>query len=99
MPPVQHARRKVLIESKAAIKEAIDYMVKQDILEPQIKPTPWVSSVTYPVKRRILMSWKQYIVILLECHGTLALDGTCSSSVMFPHVSGHCSFSWCLLYQ
>ena len=25
-------------------------MVKQDILEPQIEPTPWVSSVTYPVK-------------------------------------------------
>ena len=38
------------IESKAAIKETIDYMVKQDILEPQIEPTPWVSSVTYPVK-------------------------------------------------
>ena len=38
------------IESKAAIEEAIDYMVKQDILEPQIEPTPWVSSVTYPVK-------------------------------------------------
>ena len=38
------------IESKAAIAEAIDYMVKQDILEPQIEPTPWVSSVTYPVK-------------------------------------------------
>ena len=50
MPPVQHARTKVPIESKAAIEEAIDYMVKQDILEPQIKPTPWVSSVTYPVK-------------------------------------------------
>ena len=50
VPPVQHARRKVPIESKAAIKEAIDYMVKQDILEPQIDPTPWVSSVTYPVK-------------------------------------------------
>ena len=50
MPPVQHARRKVLIESKAAIKEAIDYMVKQDILEPHIEPTPWVSPVTYPVK-------------------------------------------------
>ena len=32
VPPVQHARRKVPIESKAAIKEAIDYMVKQDIL-------------------------------------------------------------------
>ena len=50
MPQVQHTRRKVPIESKAAIKEAIDYMVKQDIWEPQIKPTPWVSSVTYPVK-------------------------------------------------
>ena len=50
VPPVQHARRKVPIESKAVIKEAIDYMVKQDILEPQIEPTPWVSSVTYPVK-------------------------------------------------
>ena len=50
VPPVQHLRRKVPIESKAAIEEAIDYMVKQDILEPQIEPTPWVSSVTYPVK-------------------------------------------------
>ena len=50
VPPVQHARRKVPIESKAAIEEAIDYMVKQDILEPQIEPTPRVSSVTYPVK-------------------------------------------------
>ena len=50
VPPVQHARRKVPIESKAAIEEAIDYMVQQDILEPQIEPTPWVSSVTYPVK-------------------------------------------------
>ena len=50
VPPVQHARRKVPIESKAAIEEAIDYMVKQDILEPQIEPAPWVSSITYPVK-------------------------------------------------
>ena len=48
VPPVQHPRRKVPIESKAAIEEAIDYMVKQDILEPQIEPTPWVSSLTYP---------------------------------------------------
>ena len=38
------------IESKAAIEEAIDYMVKQDILQPKIEPTPWVPSVTYPVK-------------------------------------------------
>ena len=50
VPPVQHARRKVPIESKAGIKEAIDYMVSEGILEPQIEPTPWVSSVTYPVK-------------------------------------------------
>ena len=50
VPPVQHARRKVPTESKAAIKEAIDYMVKQAILKPQIEPTPWISSVTYPVK-------------------------------------------------
>ena len=50
VPPVQHVRRKVPIESKAAIEEAIDYMPKQDILEPQIEPTLWVSSVTYPVK-------------------------------------------------
>ena len=50
IPPVQHARRKVPIESKQGIEEAIDYMVAEGILEPQIEPTPWVSSVTYPVK-------------------------------------------------
>ena len=50
VPPVQHARRKVPIESKQAIEEAIDYMVSEGILEQQIEPTPWVSSVTYPVK-------------------------------------------------
>ena len=50
MQPVQHARRKVPIESKEAIEAAIDYMVDEGILEPQIEPTPWVSSVTYPVK-------------------------------------------------
>ena len=49
VPPVQHTRRKALIESQAIIKEAIDYKVQQDILEPHIEPTPWVSSVTYPV--------------------------------------------------
>ena len=49
VPPIQHARRKVPIESKVAIKEAIDYMVSEGILQPQIDPTPWVSSVTYPV--------------------------------------------------
>ena len=47
VPPVQHARRKVPIESQA---EAIDYVVSEGILEPQVEPTLWVSSVTYPVK-------------------------------------------------
>ena len=50
VPPVQHARRNVPIENKAAIEDSIDYMMKQDILEPQIEPILWVSSVTYPVK-------------------------------------------------
>ena len=35
VPPVKHARRKMPIESKAAIKEAIDYMV-------QYGPSHWV---------------------------------------------------------
>ena len=47
------------IESKAAIKEAIDYMVKQDILEPQIEPTPMgifsnLSSQTYRGSKAML---------------------------------------------
>ena len=48
--PVQQARRKVPIESKEAICMALDSMIAQDILEPQIEPTPWVNSATYPVK-------------------------------------------------
>ena len=48
--PVQQARRKVPIESKEAICVALDSMIEGDILEPQIEPTPWVNSATYPVK-------------------------------------------------
>ena len=48
--PVQQARRKVPIESKEAICAALDSMIAGDILEPQIEPTPWVNSATYPVK-------------------------------------------------
>ena len=48
--PVQQARRKVPIESKEAICVALDTMIEEDILEPQIEPTPWVNSATYPVK-------------------------------------------------
>ena len=79
MPPVQHARRKVPIESKAAIKEAIDYMVKQDILEPQIEPMPQVSSVTYPVKptgevRPCLDARDLNKAIILENHKPQAVE-------------------------
>ena len=48
--PVQQARHKVPIESKEAICAALDSMIEGDILEPQIEPTPWVNSATYPVK-------------------------------------------------
>ena len=48
--PVQQARCKVPIESKEAICMALDSMIEGDILEPQIEPTPWVNSATYPVK-------------------------------------------------
>ena len=48
--PVQQARRKVPIESKEAISAALDNMIAEDILEPQIEPTPWVNNATYPVK-------------------------------------------------
>ena len=48
--PVQQARCKLPIESKEAICVALDTMIVEDILEPQIEPTPWVNSATYPVK-------------------------------------------------
>ena len=48
--PVQQARCKVPIESKEAICAALDSMIADDILEPQIEPTPWVNSATYLVK-------------------------------------------------
>ena len=35
---------------KTANEQVTDHMVQQDILKPQIEPTPWVSCVTYPVK-------------------------------------------------
>ena len=85
VPPVQHTRRKVPIESKAAIEEAIDYMVKQDILEPQIEPTPWVSSVTYPVKptgevRPCLDARDLNKAIIRENHRAPDSGGNCTSA-------------------
>ena len=73
------------IESKAAIEEAIDYMVKQDILEPQIEPTPWVSSVTYPVKptgevRPCLDVRDLNKAIIRENHKPQTVEENCSSA-------------------
>ena len=48
--PVQHSRHKLPIESKQAICAALDTMIAEDILEPQIELTPWVNSAMYPVK-------------------------------------------------
>ena len=50
MPAVSQARHKVPIESKEAICVALDHMITEYILEPQIEPTPWVNSTMYPVK-------------------------------------------------
>ena len=50
VPPVSEARLKVPIESKEAICAALDQMIADDILEPQIEPTPWVNCAMYPVK-------------------------------------------------
>ena len=44
---------------------------------------------------RVLRSCKQYFMLSLVYHGTLASDVICSSSLMYPHVSGYCSFSQC----
>ena len=48
--PVTHARRKVPIESKEAIDKELDYLIEEEIITEQIEPTPWVSSVTFPMK-------------------------------------------------
>ena len=49
VPPIQQAD-KVPIEIKYAIKAQLDYMLEEDIIKPQMEPTPWVNSATYPVK-------------------------------------------------
>ena len=46
-----------------------------------------------------MRSCKQYFMLSLVYCGTLASDVICSSSVMYPRLSGYCSFSQCQLYQ
>ena len=48
--PVTHARRKVPIKSKEAIDKELDYLIEEEIITEQIEPTPWVLSVTFPMK-------------------------------------------------
>ena len=48
--PAMHARRKVPIESKEAIDRELDYLIEEEIITEQVEPTPWVSSVTFPIK-------------------------------------------------
>ena len=48
---------------------------------------------------RMLRFWKAKCMKLLVYRGTLAWDVTCSSSVMYPHLSECCSFSQCQWYQ
>ena len=49
-PPVQHARRKVLIECKEQIEKALQKMEELQIITQVTEPTEWVSSITYPRK-------------------------------------------------
>ena len=48
--PATHARRKVPIESKEAIGKELDYLIEEEIITEQVEPTPWVSSVPFPMK-------------------------------------------------
>ena len=48
--PAMHARRKVPTESKGAIDKELDYLIEEEIIMEQVEPTPWVSSVTFPMK-------------------------------------------------
>ena len=48
--PATHARRKVPIESKEAIDKELDYLIEEEIITEQVEPTPWVSSVMFPIK-------------------------------------------------
>ena len=48
--PAMHARRKVPIESKEAIDKELDYLIEEEIITEQVEPTPWFSSVTFPMK-------------------------------------------------
>ena len=37
-------------KSKEAIDKELDYLIEEEIITEQVEPTPWVSSVTFPMK-------------------------------------------------
>ena len=45
--PVQHGRCRVPIEAKEKMESQLIEMIAQGIITSQVKPTPWVSSLTY----------------------------------------------------
>ena len=47
--PATHARRKIPTELKEAIDKELDYLIEEEIITDQVEPTPWVSSVTFPM--------------------------------------------------
>ena len=51
MYPVQHPPRRVQVPLRAALKDALDDLVQQDILAPVQQPTPWVSSMVVVPKK------------------------------------------------
>ena len=49
--PVQHAPRRVPVALRAKVKEALEDLVKQEVIAPVTSPTAWISSmVTIPTK-------------------------------------------------
>lgn len=49
--PVQHAPRRVPVALRAKVKEALEDLVKQEVIAPVTSPTAWISSmVTVPKK-------------------------------------------------
>ena len=49
--PVQHPPCRVQVPLRAALKDALDDLVQQDILAPVQQPTPWVSSMVVVPKK------------------------------------------------
>ena len=100
VPPVQHGRQKVPIEYKEEIEKELTEMVWQRIITKQTKPTPWVSSLTYPKKAngklRICLDPKDLNkAITRENHKALTLEEIAhilTGATRFSKVNGNKAF-------